>query len=66
MYFLEVDPASGTLSHLRMVPMQMRRFRLNRASAADSRWLRSVLDREGQPLGSRVEAGPGSSLALRW
>lgn len=66
MYFLEVDPASGTLVRLRMVPMQMRRFRLNRASAADSRWLRSVLDREGQPLGSRVEAGPGSSLALRW
>jgi poly-gamma-glutamate synthesis protein (capsule biosynthesis protein) len=66
MYFLEVDPASGTLSRLRMIPMQTRRFRLNRASAADSRWLRSVLDREGQPLGSRVEAGPGSSLALRW
>lgn len=42
MYFLEVDPASGTLSRLRMAPMQTRRFRLNRA----------VLDREGQPLGS--------------
>ncbi len=66
MYFLEVDPASGTLSRLRMVPMQMRRFRLNRASAADSRWLRAVLDREGQALGSRVEAGPEGSLALRW
>ena len=66
MYFLEVDPASGTLSRLRMVPMQTRRFRLHRASEKDARWLRMRLDREGQPLGSRVEAGPGGSLALRW
>jgi poly-gamma-glutamate synthesis protein (capsule biosynthesis protein) len=66
MYFLEVDPANGTLSRLRMVPMQMRRFRLNRASATDTRWLRAALDREGQSLGSRVEAGPEGSLALRW
>ena len=66
MYFLEVDPASGTLSRLRMVPMQTRRFRLHRASENDARWLRMRLDREGQPLGSQVEAGPGGSLALRW
>ncbi|MBW8307176.1 MAG: CapA family protein [Thiobacillus sp.] len=66
MYFLEVDPASGTLSRLRMTPMQTRRFRLQRASAADSRWQRAVLDRESRPLGSRVEAGPDGSLELRW
>jgi len=66
MYFLTVDAASGKLLRLRMIPMQTRRFRLNRASAEDTRWLREVLDREGRPLGSRVEAGPGGSLALRW
>jgi poly-gamma-glutamate synthesis protein (capsule biosynthesis protein) len=49
-----------------MIPMQTRRFRLHRASAEDSRWLREVLDREGRQLGSRVEAGPGGSLALGW
>jgi len=49
-----------------MIPMQTRRFRRNRAAAADTRWLREVLDREGRRLGSRVEAEPGGSLALRW
>ncbi|MHB1214528.1 MAG: CapA family protein [Thiobacillus sp.] len=65
MYFLAMDPASGTLSRLRMVPMQMRRFRLNRASAKDTRWLREVLDRESRRFGSRVEAGADGSLVLR-
>lgn len=66
MYFLDVDPASGTLLRLRMVPMQMRRFRLKHASPDDGRWLREVLEREGRRLGSRVEANPDGSLALRW
>jgi poly-gamma-glutamate synthesis protein (capsule biosynthesis protein) len=66
MYFLTIDAASGQLLRLGMIPMQTRRFRLHRASAEDTRWLRAVLDREGRHLGSRVEAGPGGSLALRW
>jgi poly-gamma-glutamate capsule biosynthesis protein CapA/YwtB (metallophosphatase superfamily) len=66
MYFLEVDPASGALLRLWMVPMQTRRFRLNRASEKDARWLRMRLDRESRPLGSQVEAGPDGSLELRW
>lgn len=66
MYFLDVDPASGALLRLRMVPMQTRRFRLNRASEKDARWLRMRLDRESRHLGSQVEAGPDGSLELRW
>ena len=66
MYFLTLDAASGQLLRLWMIPMQTRRFRLHRASAEDTRWLRAVLDREGRRLGSGVEAGPGGSLALRW
>lgn len=66
MYFLKIDPASGRLSRLWMVPMQMRRFRLQRASAQDTRWLCEMLDREGRPLGSRVEIGADGELALRW
>ena len=66
MYFLNLDPASGTLRRLWMIPMQIRRFRLNRASVEDTRWLRAMLDREGGRLGTRVEAGPDGSLELRW
>jgi poly-gamma-glutamate synthesis protein (capsule biosynthesis protein) len=66
MYFLGVDPASGKLLRLWMIPMQMRHFRLSRASAQDARWLGEVLDREGRWLGSQVEAGKDGSLELRW
>lgn len=66
MYFLRVEPETGKLLRLWMAPMQMRRFRLNRASAADSTWLRETLDRESRRLGSRVEPGPDGGLELRW
>jgi len=66
MYFLKIDPASGRLSRLWMVPMQMRRFRLQRASAQGTRWLCEVLDREGRPFGSRVVAAPDGELEVRW
>jgi poly-gamma-glutamate synthesis protein (capsule biosynthesis protein) len=66
MYFLNVDPASGKLLRLSMIPMQMRRFRLNRASVKDTHWLRERLNREGQRFGTEVEAGPDGGLELRW
>lgn len=66
MYFLTIDAASARLLRLSMIPMQTRRFRLNRASAADTRWLQRVLDRESRPLGGRVEAEQDGSLALHW
>lgn len=65
MYFLDVEPASGRLLRLVMIPMQIRRFRLNRAVASDTRWLRERLDRESRSFGCRVEAGAEGSLELR-
>jgi poly-gamma-glutamate synthesis protein (capsule biosynthesis protein) len=66
MYFLRLDPAGGRLLRLWMVPLQIRRFRLNRASAEDARWLREEMDRESRRLGSRVEVGADGALELRW
>jgi poly-gamma-glutamate synthesis protein (capsule biosynthesis protein) len=66
LYFVRFDPASGRLDGVRMVPMQMRRFRLHRASAADTRWLADTLSREGKRLGTRVETAADGSLLLRW
>ncbi len=63
---MSMDPVTGKLAHLNMTPMQIRRFRLNRASPQDARWLRDTLDREGQRLGSRVELNEGHRLMLRW
>jgi poly-gamma-glutamate synthesis protein (capsule biosynthesis protein) len=64
MYFPEVDTATGDLLALRMAPMRMRRFRLERAPQDDADWLRGVLDREGRALGTRVEPGGDALLAL--
>jgi poly-gamma-glutamate synthesis protein (capsule biosynthesis protein) len=39
MYLARVDPRQGRLVAVRLVPLQVRRFRLNRASAVDAWWL---------------------------
>ncbi|MEW6325555.1 MAG: CapA family protein [Nitrospirota bacterium] len=66
MYVARVDPSSGRLLGLQMTPLQIRRFRLRRASAADAQWLRDVLTREGRPFGTRVELDAERTLVLRW
>jgi poly-gamma-glutamate synthesis protein (capsule biosynthesis protein) len=66
MYFLSLAPATGTLSHLTMVPLRMRRFRLERASPSDAEWLGRTLSRVGEPLGTRVEPIEDNALALLW
>ncbi|NIP14077.1 MAG: poly-gamma-glutamate biosynthesis protein, partial [Pseudomonadales bacterium] len=48
MYFVRVAPDSGKLVGLEMVPTQILRFRLHRASESDRRWLLDVLNREGR------------------
>ncbi|MEN8159537.1 MAG: CapA family protein, partial [Myxococcota bacterium] len=66
LYTATVEPSSGRLRELRMTPFQLKRLRLERASRADVRWLRGVLSREGEPLGTRVESAPDRELRLRW
>jgi poly-gamma-glutamate synthesis protein (capsule biosynthesis protein) len=64
MYFVDISN-DGALSALRMVPMQMRRFRLNWAEDADTDWLAAVLDREGRGFNTAVSR-KDRSLALSW
>ncbi|MCX8115815.1 MAG: CapA family protein [Burkholderiaceae bacterium] len=66
MYFPTLDAATGALAALTMTPTRMRRFRVRRASDEDAQWLADTLNREGRPLGTRVEMQPDGSLALRW
>lgn len=65
MYLVRLSAVTGKLEGLRMIPMQVKRLRLNRARAADARWLRDTLDRESQRFGSRVELDEDEALALR-
>ena len=66
LYFVSIDTDCGELTGLRMIPMRIRRFRLNRASDAESDWLAATLDRESRQFGSRVEREPDGSLRLMW
>lgn len=66
MYFATVNPASGKLLRLKMTPLKIKRFRLNRASTQDRRWLRDVLHREGAGFGTQVELGADGSLEVGW
>jgi poly-gamma-glutamate synthesis protein (capsule biosynthesis protein) len=46
--------------------MQMRRFRLERASAGDSKWLCSLLTELGARFGTAARLQEDSSLLLEW
>ena len=66
MYIVELDPDTGELLSARLVPMQMRRFRLEHTSAADARWLADLLNELGAPFGSQTRLGENNSLMLEW
>ena len=66
MYLIELDSDSGELINARLVPMQMRRFRLERASTGDSKWLCSLLTELGARFGTAARLQEDSSLLLEW
>ena len=66
MYFPTFDVQSGQLLALEMRALEIRRFRLNRASQDDARWLADVLERESRPLGARVAIVSGNKLKVEW
>ncbi|MCL6584741.1 MAG: CapA family protein [bacterium] len=66
MFFPRLDPLTGKLVSLSMIPTQIKNFRVNLASEADARWLSEVLTREGQKLGTEIEVGRDNTLSLRW
>jgi poly-gamma-glutamate synthesis protein (capsule biosynthesis protein) len=65
MYFVDFNIKPAGLAQLRMVPLQIRNFRLNRSSSADRRWLRQALDRECRAFTHHVVARE-DSFWLEW
>jgi poly-gamma-glutamate synthesis protein (capsule biosynthesis protein) len=66
MYFAEMEPRSGKLHALRMIPTQVRRFRVTRATEADIHWLEALLNREGKRFRTEVKLRDGKTLTLCW
>jgi poly-gamma-glutamate synthesis protein (capsule biosynthesis protein) len=66
MYLLELDHDTGELTNARLVPMQMRRFRLERAPASDAKWLCNLLNELGKRFGTPLRLAEDNSLTLAW
>jgi poly-gamma-glutamate capsule biosynthesis protein CapA/YwtB (metallophosphatase superfamily) len=66
MYLIDLDSRNGELITARLVPMRMRRFRLERASAADGEWLCNRLNELGKPFKAGARLEKDSSLLLKW
>lgn len=61
---MSTDAASRELVSLRMIPMRVRRMRLERASRADTEWLRTTMGQTGRCFGTRVAVGPDGLLQV--
>jgi poly-gamma-glutamate capsule biosynthesis protein CapA/YwtB (metallophosphatase superfamily) len=66
MYLVDLDLRNSQLVSARLVPMQMRRFRLEHSSAADTEWLCVLLNRLGAPFETHVELTADKELTLKW
>jgi poly-gamma-glutamate capsule biosynthesis protein CapA/YwtB (metallophosphatase superfamily) len=66
MYLIELDSRSGELITARLVPIQMRRFRLERASATDAKWLCNLFNELGAKFSTRAKPQSDDSLVVEW
>jgi poly-gamma-glutamate synthesis protein (capsule biosynthesis protein) len=64
LYLATVDPRSGELLRLRMVPFRIQRMRLNRASLEEAAWLRDTVHRISCDFGAAVDLSPEGALVL--
>ncbi|MET8836829.1 CapA family protein [Micromonospora sp. NPDC004540] len=59
-----LDPETGELSRLRLVPVRMRRMRLQPAAPVEARWLADLLDGLGAPYRTRFTLADDGVLTL--
>ena len=64
MYFADIDPKTGNLAALEIIPLQIRNFRLDRPSRQDSEWMLQMLQRECLRFGTGIVLNPGGRLVL--
>jgi poly-gamma-glutamate synthesis protein (capsule biosynthesis protein) len=62
LYFASVDSECGTV--LRMVPMRMRRMRLERAPDQDAEWLHATVAEMSRRFGTRIDHTPDGLLTV--
>lgn len=65
-FLARCSASRGSLGELKMLPFQIRKFRLNRASRESAEWLRGTLDRESRKFGTRITIGKDDALQVQW
>ena len=65
LYLISMDAHSGVLAELRMLPLRVRRMRLERASKADTEWLRATAEHMSRRFEIEVVAISDGLLAVR-
>lgn len=66
MYLVDVHLQSGQLVSARLVPMHMRRFRLERVPASNAKWLCNLFNALGKPFATQTHLTEDNSLMLDW
>jgi len=66
MYLVTMEPSSGRLIRLQLLPTRISRFKINRASRQEALWLEEMLNRESRSFGVRIDLQPDLSLAVQW
>jgi len=66
MYFVTIDPPTGSLLRLEMTPLEIKRFQLRLAGYQDAVWLRNTLNREGRQTGTQITLKTDHKLVLQW
>lgn len=66
LYLVTIDPGTGWLERLELIPLRMHRFRLEAASEYERKWVGATLNREGRRLGTWVEESEEGHLLVRW
>ncbi len=65
LYLVSSDPARGEMLSLQMIPMRVRRMRLERASQADAAWLRANIEHISSRFRIQVIARPDELLEVK-
>ena len=65
LYFASIERDSGNLSALRMMPMRMRRMRLEHVTSDEATWLRSTVEEMSQRFDTHVDSASGGFLTVR-
>ena len=64
MYFPDLDSENGNLAALKLVLLQIKKFRLCIPSRSDIEWIRRTLDRQCQRFGTRIVLEAEGRLAV--